>query len=466
MTVQPGVARSSAPTWGLGRASRAIVVGALWAGALWLIWLSVQRGRELQRTDPEVFLGAAPLIGRNFRDGWDWRFGWSLLGAGAIGLGLSVACWRGWWSSMRLRWTMVTAAAGSMVFAVLLALTDGRDGLAYGAEHETEYLANLPRLPAAGEFVRTFVERLPDYSVHVRGHPPGFVLLLQWLDLVGAGGVWSTVSLSVLATGALVIGVLLTVHALAGARWARQAAPFLVVSPYLIWMITSADAVYTAVGALGVASIAVGMRRRGPAALVFGLAGGIALGGLLFGTYLGAVLLIVPVAVLVSGWRRRAPGVAMIAVGGVVGAAAVTTAFALAGFWWFDGVGATRAEYLAGSAQFRPWWYFSYANLAAAAIALGPAVVVGIARLRDRHMWVLVGAGAAALLASHLTRYTKAEVERIWLLFYPWLAVAAGSLFVARPGEDDVGRQRRAALWVGAQASGAIVLQAALVTKW
>jgi hypothetical protein len=268
------------------------------------------------------------------------------------------------------------------------------------------------------------------------------------------------------ATGGLVIGVLLTVHALAGARWARQAAPFLVVSPYLIWMITSADAVYTAVGALGIASIAVGMRRRSGTALAFGLAGGIALGGLLFGTYLGAVLLIVPVAVLVSGWRRRAPGVAMIAVGGVVGAAAVTTAFALAGFWWFDGVGATRAEYLAGSAQFRPWWYFSYANLAAAAIALGPAVVVGITRLRDRRMWVLVGAGAAALLASHLSRYTKAEVERIWLLFYPWLAVAAGSLFVARPGEDDVGRRRRAALWVGAQASGAIVLQAALVTKW
>ena len=56
----------------LSRASRRVsqlLVLALWAGALGAIWVSVEWGRELQRTAPEVFLGAAPLVGRNFRDG-------------------------------------------------------------------------------------------------------------------------------------------------------------------------------------------------------------------------------------------------------------------------------------------------------------------------------------------------------------------------------------------------------------
>lgn len=466
MTVLSGLGSSSTSWSALKPVAKVVAIAAGWALALWVVWLSVDRGRELQRTAPEVFLGAAPLVGRNFRDGWDWRVGWSLVAAGAVGLGLVIACWRGWLVALRLRWVAAATATGSMTFAVLLAMTDGGDGLRYGAEHDTEYLANLPALPPAADFVRTFVERLPEYSVHIRGHPPGFALLLKMLEQLGVGGVWSTVALSVLATGASTIGVLVTVHAVAGARWVRRAAPFLVVSPYLIWMVTSADAVYCALGALGTAAVAVGIRRRGHTALALGLAGGLTLGGLLFSTYLGAVMLIVPAAVVVFGLRHRAPGVRATTTGALVGGLAVTLAFLAAGFWWFDGVRATRVEYLAGSAQFRPWWYFGYANLVAAAIALGPAVVVGLARLRDRRVWVLVGAAAAALAASHLSRYTKAEVERIWLVFYPWLAVAAASLFVARRDGADAVRRHRAAMWVGAQASAAIVLQAALVTKW
>jgi len=456
------------------RTTGVVLTVAAWVVAAWVIWLSVQRGRELQRTDPEIFLGAAPLVGRNFRDGWDWRFGISLIGAGALAAGLVIGCWSGRWTALRLRWVVASTAVGAMAFAVLLALTDGADGLLYGADHDTEYLANLPALPAAGEFLRTFVERLPDYSVHARGHPPGFLLVLIALDAVGIGGAWTTALLSVLATGAVAAGMLVVVHAVAGPEWVRRAAPFLVVSPYLIWMVTSADAVYSALGVGGTALLAVAARRPRPAAAGLGLAGGLCLGALLFGTYLGAVLLIVPAAVLADSLLRRNPGVLAAAGGAVAGAAVVTLAFLAAGFWWFDGMDATREQYLLGSAQFRTWGYFGYANLAAALIAIGPAVFAGLLRLRDRRIWLLAGAGLVAVAVSHLSQYTKAEVERIWLLFYPFIAVAAASLFVVRgpaapigaTGDDAAVRRHRGAAWVAVQASCTIVLQAALVSKW
>lgn len=444
-----------------------------WAAAVWVIWISVRRGRELQITTPEIFLGAAPLVGRNFRDGWDWRFSWGWVAAGIVAIALTVSCWRGWWNSLRMRWVLVATALGSMAFAVMLALTDGADGLLYGAEHKTEYLANLKVTPPAGVFVRTFVARLHNYSVHVRGHPPGFVLVLKFLQWVGIGGGWTTAALSVLATGLVPVGVLVVTNSVAGNLWARRAAPFLIVSPYAIWMVTSADAVYAAVGALGTAAIAIGIWRRRWVAASCGLAGGLALGGLLFGTYLGVLLLAVPAAVLGYGLWRRAPGAIPALLGATLGGLAVVVGFLIAGFWWLDGARQTKLEYLAGSAQFRTWAYFGLANIAVALIAVGPSTLAGLLRLRDRRLWILIGASVGALVVSHVSRYTKAEVERIWLLFYPWIVVAGASLFVSRrsaEGGDSAPalqiRRHRGALWIGAQASCTIVLQAALVTKW
>ena len=107
---------------------------------------------------------------------------------------------------------MIAATAiGSASFAVLLAVTDGLDGLRYGAENKSEYLATLSTKPPAGEFVRTFVARINNYSVHVRGHPPGYVLLLKSLHVVGLGGVWPVVMLSVVSSGIVAAAVLVTV---------------------------------------------------------------------------------------------------------------------------------------------------------------------------------------------------------------------------------------------------------------
>jgi hypothetical protein len=420
--------------------------------------VSVAWGRAYQRESPEIFLGAAPLVGRSFVDGWDWRFGWGLVAAAVVAAMVVGSVVRGWWWRTRLRWVVVSSSVGSGVFAVLLALTDGRDGVLHGAVHPSEYLANLSSAPPAGEFVRTFVERIDEYSVHVRGHPPGFVLVLKALDGIGLGGEWPTALLSVVATIAVTCGVLVTVWATADAGWVRSVAPMLIVAPYLLWMVTSADAVYAAVGAWVAAACALGLRATGWRAVVAGGVTGLLLSSLLFLTYGGVTFVLLPLTLVVSA--RRAGGTARTVVAAIAVAVAVVAAFSVAGFWWFAGAAETRLQYWAGSAQFRTWTYFGIANIAVALIALGPATFAGLLRLRARQVWIVVGAGLLAVAVSHLSQYSRAEVERIWLLFFPWIAVAGGALMVS------ASTRPRAAMWVGAQAAGAIALQAALVSKW
>ena len=465
---------------------------------------SVLRGRALQRTAPEIFLGAAPLVGRNFRDGWDWRFNPTQLIAAGFVIVVAASWWSGWWLRARTGLIIGASAVGAGLFAVVLALTDGRDGLLHGAADKSEYFANLGKTPDAGKFVSSFLRRISLYSVHVRGHPPGFTVLLKFIDAIGLHGVWPVVGLSVLGTVLLPIGVLLTVRTVVDERTMRSSAPFLIVAPYSIWMMTSADALYTGAGACGIALIVVGTRTTGRRAVLCGLSGGLLLGADLYGTYLVALLFVVPSICLAASLRSHRGGTLAAGAAAMVGGLVVVGLYKWSGFWWFDGVDQTKREYWAGSAQFRTWGYFGIANLIVAVIAVGPASVVGAWRLRNRRLWLLVGAGLTALAISHLSQYTKGEVERIWLLFYPWIALAgAGLAGAGRAGTGRAGTglagagrarpdlenplvegilvansdgerpilqpergDRSAAIWIAIQGGAAIVLQAALLTKW
>ena len=99
------------------------------------------------------------------------------------------------------------------------------------------------------------------------------------------------------------------------------------------------------------------------------------------------------------------------------------------GFWWFDGLAATRVRYLAGIAlPCDRRLLRALGNPAALALALGPAVAVALARVRDRRLWLLAGAALAAVVVANLSGLSKAEVERIWLPFCPWVLVLAAGL--------------------------------------
>jgi methylthioxylose transferase len=420
----------------------------------WTIWRSVVNGRELQRTAPEIFLGAAPLVGRNFRDGWDWRFSPALVAAAVAACAVVWLAYRPWWASARLTAIAWVSGVAGALFAALLALTDGRDGLLYPVTHETEYLAVIADLPPIPTFIDTFTEQINDYTVHVRGHPPAYTALLAVFDRIGLRGAWPIVVLSLVSIAVGVAAVIATTARIAGPDLARRAAPFLALTPSALWLAISADAVFFALGAIGVWLLTLSFEPThglGTAA-----ASGVVLGSLPYFTYLGATFMVVPVAVIIVGVRRVGRDATAAIATALAAAGLVTLTWVLAGFWWFDGVATTKREYWEGSARFRVWDYFGYANLAAACFALGPAVIVGLTRLR-RHGWWLVGGGLLALTISHLSQFTKAEVERIWLLFFPFITIAAGVAGMSR---------RARSIWLVIQAAAAIVLQAALVSKW
>jgi methylthioxylose transferase len=433
----------------VARNSRRVVLALIVAVAI--VAVSVVWGLRVQR-DERVKLGAAPLVGE-----WTTRFGWSLvlaavLAAVVVVRGSSIA------QHLRFRSVLVLSGVASSVFTFLLAASDGLGHVLDPVVHPTEYWANLATLPPAHAMLQRYgsTDFLLDYSVHAKGHPPGFLLLLKALAAIGLGHPWVVGALSYIGAAMVVIAVLATVRRVASEDDARKAAPFFVVAPYAIWMGTSADAFYTAVAAGGVWALVVALQAKSRRAIPIAISAGVVLSAALFLTYGVAMFLLLPLVVTIGLLRRERSGVGVSTrlVGStVLGALVVVAAFRLAGFWWFDGAGATRKLYWWGTAQFRPWKYFLVANIGAACIALGPATVAGMGSLRDRRLWLIVGGAFACVVVSDASQYSKAEVERIWLLFYPWLVPAAAVL----------GRKR---LWLAAQAMLAIGLQVALVSKW
>jgi hypothetical protein len=353
---------------------------------------------------------------------------------------------------------LASAGVSTALFTLTLAASDGVSAVLAPVVHPTEYWGNLATLPPASTMLHRYgtIDFLLDYSVHAKGHPPGFLLLLKGLAAIGLGKPWVAGALSYVGAAAVPVMVLVVMRSMAGETMARRAAPFFVTAPYALWMGTSADAFYTAVTASGIAALVVAWQRsqRSTRARHLGAAGGGGLLGLgLFCSY-GVVPLLALPGVLVArsslvSWRATLTRTAS----AVAAAAAVTGAFALAGFWWFDGLRVTKTLYWWGTAQYRPWKYFTLGNIGASMLAVGPAVVVGIGALRSRALWWIIGGTLACVAIANLSQYSKGEVERIWLLFFPWLVPATAALRPVR-------------VWLGAQAIFTIVLQTWLVSKW
>jgi methylthioxylose transferase len=426
--------------------SRATMLAS--SGMIAIVLASVMWGRRVQ-TDARVKLGAAPLVGA-----WKWRPGLGTMLPITVGIVALVALPR---IATRARFALAAAstAVGAVAFTLALAAADGWSHVLDPVVHPSEYWANLATLPPAGDMLRQYgtIDFLLKYSVHAKGHPPAFLLLLKMLSAVGLGHPWVAGALSYLGVAVLPVAVLLTVRSVASENAARTTAPFLALAPYAVWMGTSADALYTAVAASGVACLALALHaasRRNRWILAF--SGALLLGVGLFFTYGLVPFLLLPVIVTFAMRPSRrvvfeTAGLAVVAV------ALVTIGFRAAGFWWFDGVRTTRMFYWWGTAQYRPWRYFLVGNLGSSLIAVGPVVALGLAALRQRAVWWTVGGGLLCLLVADVSQYSKAEVERIWLLFFPWLIPAA----VALP-------KRR--VFLVAHAGTAVLLQTWLVSKW
>ena len=419
------------------RADVAVVVClalALLGASLWGGTISADRRMRLH---------AAPFYGY-----WSWDANWWL----AVVVALAVCVVRyGPRLADELPWRRLLAASfvTCVAFAFALALTDGWAGITRGLSSRHDYLALVELVSGPGEFVRTFLDRVATYPTHVRGHPPGLIAVLWWLGRFGLDGIASASVVMIVVGASAVPAVLVAMRAVAGEEHARVAAPFLVLAPALVWVATSADAVYLAVGAWSTALILLAATMPRPGADVLALAGGVVFGGGLLLSYGLALVGFVAVAVCISLRRWR---VLVLAAG--AGLIVVLAFRAMLGFWWLAGLTATRAEYARGVAAIRPYSYFVLANLVVFAVIVGPAAVRGLLRVHGGLVPTCCGALAAVALAD-LTGLSKGETERIWLPFWPWVGVAAAAL----PSD-------RRRWWLAVQAAVAVGVELTLYTHW
>jgi methylthioxylose transferase len=357
-----------------------------------------------------------------------------------------VAAYASW---RTLLWT-TPAAAG--VWALALNATRGTAALVQGISNRHEYLGDVDAVGSPLHFLRAFTDNVHQYATHTQGHPPGFVLILWSLRGVSLGGAnWAAV-LCIASGAATSAVVLLTVRDVAGEPVARAAAPFVTLAPVALWVATSADAFFALVAACAVAGMVRAVVKAQDASSRAAVFGGLCFGLGLLCSYGLALVAAIPAAVAIR--QRRLPAL----IPAFLATAVVLAVAYGAGFNYLDGLRVSRDAYFDGVASVRPMSYAIVANLAAFAIALGPAMAVAIARVRGR-LGLLVGGALLAALLADLSGMSKLEVERIWLPFAFWV-LPAGATLTIRPGAR-MGRS-----WLALQMGCAVAIQMVVRTGW
>lgn len=410
----------------------------------WEVWARAPRSA--------VEHGVPPL------HGW-WQP--KLLGPGtlpAVAIGLL-----GWWFgprlAERLSWGRLLLASyvAGLAWLLSLAFVDGADGIGRVLGSEYEYLPSARGVTDVHALLEGYVDRIPldsadAWPTHPAGHPPGALLFFVLLARLGLGGSFAAGLVVTALAATTAVAVLVTMRALDAEQSARRAAPFLVLAPAAVFMAVSADALFAAIAAWGLACLALAGTSSGRRRVASSLLAGLLLGWCVMSSYGLPLLGILAVAVLVLARSWRPLPVAAAA------ALAVVLAFAALGFAWWDAFPVLRERYWDGIAADRPASYWMWGNLAALVVCAGPLLGSGVAMLRrdaDRVVVLLAAAAATSILLADLSQMSRAEVERIWLPFVPWLLLTTALL---------PERWRRWGLLL--QVGWALLVQQLLYTSW
>jgi len=409
--------------------------------------IAVLWGQSLDRDGVGLFLGAPPFVG-------EWRWLWSPALWWAVALAVVLAVW---WvpatERLHWRWTLAGSALWALVWPALLQWSEGWESLYAVLGNRRAYLPTARAIDSPAHFLATFVERLPTYPTHVKGHPPGATLAHWVLDSIGGGRTDVLAATFLIVAAAAAPASLVALDRIAGRAAACRAAPFAGLAPAAVWIASSPDAMFMGVVAVSVALGAIAISSRSWRSHLAAAGAGL-LAGLSLSFSYGSMLLLGPLWALAvlslrrGGWRPLVTAAA--------GFAVIPLLFMAAGFNWLDGLSATRTAYLAGVAPERPDRYFVVSNLVVLAVAIGPATIAGLAWLSDRSAWWLVGGAAVGVIAADLSTMSKGEVERIWLPAVPFLVLATSAI---------EGRDARR-WWLAAQLATALVLQATLNSPW
>jgi hypothetical protein len=360
-------------------------------------------------------------------------------------------------------WRVAASAGLAAVLALTVAALAGGPA-AWGApfDYAGEYPAGVDKVGAIPTFLREFPARLPVLPSHATGHPAGAMVVYALVARV-----WPGLTAAALATVALGSLGAVAVGGLArdelGELGGRLALAAWVVAPGMVlYLATSADAVFTAV--LGGAALAAHrglVRRSAP----WTVAGGVLLWASSMLTY-AAVLLLVFLGVRAAGLLRTDRAwVARWAAG--TGAVVVGLAGALwlaAGYDVPAAVLAVHGAYQAapGSAG-RSLVHWLPGDLLAFGGMLGVPLLAAltartVAVVRER-AWASVDAAAlATLLAAASWGFTKGEVERIFQFLIPLVLVPVVRQLLAW--------RARVPVVVGLLAGQTLLVQVLFATRW
>jgi len=368
--------------------------------------------------------------------------------------------------AQRVSWPRLLAAAyaGSLAWLLSLAFVDGTSGISRVLGNPYEYLRTARDVGSVHRLLETYVSRIPidstdNWPTHVAGHPPAILLFFVGLVRVGLGGDFAAGLVVTVLAATTVVAVLVTLRALGAEDAARRVAPFLVLTPAAVFMAVSADALIGAVMAWGLACLALSTR-SGPRRLWWAVPAGLLLGTGVMMSYGMPLMGLLALAVLVAGRAWRPLPVAAVA------ALAVVLAFAVSGFAWWEAYPVLHDRYWDGIAADRPLSYWWWGNLALFTIIAGPLLFSGVlsvaATARDaarrrasRVVLLLAAAGVLVVAAADASGMSKAEVERIWVPFVPWVTLA----YVFLP-------PRWQRLGLGLQVLTALVVQHLFYTAW
>jgi hypothetical protein len=383
--------------------------------------------------DPRVGPGTVPAL---------------VLAALAVRFAVDVAARLPW------RWLLAATFAAGLAWMLSLAFVDGADGIGHILETPYEYLRTARRVDHIGRVLGEWVGRIPydsapkpNWPVHVAGHPPLALLFFVALDRLGLGDGLAAGLVVTLIAASTAVAVMICVRVLGDERSARRAAPFLVFAPAAVWQAVSADAMFAAVAAWGLAALAVAATRRSAG---WPVVAGLLLGACVMLSYGLPLLGILALTVLALAGSWRAVPIAAAAALSVVGL------FAAFGFSYLDALPALHQRYVDGVGGRRPAAYWSWGGPAALLFSAGPLAAAGLARVRGlRPPAALALAATASVLVADATGMSKAEVERIWLPFVPWILLSCALL-----GE----RWRRAGLAL--QLATALAVEHLLSTGW
>ena len=332
----------------------------------------------------------------------------------------------------QLRWGTRVAASAGLAFVLALAvaaLAGGPWAWRQPLDYAGEYPAGVGMVGAIPAFLRTFPGLLPLLPTHASGHPAGAMIAYALIARA-----WPGLTAAALATVAL--GSLGGVAAGGLARdelgepGGRLALACWVLSPgVVLYLATSADAIFATV--LGAAALAAhrGLTRRSPA---WTAAGGALLWAGSMLTY-SAVLLLAFLRVRAAG-RLRTDRAWVLAWAAGTAAVVLGLAVLLWATTGYDVPAALRATHRAyqaapGSAG-RNYALWLPGDLVAFGGMLGVPLLAGLATravavVRER-AWTSVDAAAlATLLAAACWGFSRGEVERIFQFLVPLVLVPA-----------------------------------------